>query len=177
MHRFVLGFPNAIVDHRDCNGLNNTRENLRIATAAQNQFNKRPVRNTSSIYKGVRKLPNGKFQSSISRDNGRERWQRVFVDEVIAARAYDVKAVEWFGEFAWLNFPGEIEASIKAVQEYRHPQWKALTQGDVDTIREMRSTGATASQIARVIGKNVKTIEAVIEGRSWRMKPVAGGAQ
>lgn len=37
LHRFLMGFPQGmVVDHEDANGLNNTRENLRVVTQAKN---------------------------------------------------------------------------------------------------------------------------------------------
>jgi hypothetical protein len=54
LHRFLLGFPESDVDHRDCDGLNNRRCNLRLATDSQNLANARKTkRPRSSVYKGV----------------------------------------------------------------------------------------------------------------------------
>lgn len=54
MHREIIGAPAGIlVDHIDGNGLNNTRANLRLADASQNQHNKRIGRNSSTGFKGV----------------------------------------------------------------------------------------------------------------------------
>jgi hypothetical protein len=54
MHRLILGARDEdIVDHKNLNGLDNRRENLRIATSQQNAFN-HPIRRTNtSGYKGV----------------------------------------------------------------------------------------------------------------------------
>jgi hypothetical protein len=40
LHRFILGEPPCLVDHVDRNGLNCTRENLRLATCAQSAQNR-----------------------------------------------------------------------------------------------------------------------------------------
>jgi hypothetical protein len=40
VHRFILGFPSLQVDHKDRDGLNNTRNNLRPATHRQNALNR-----------------------------------------------------------------------------------------------------------------------------------------
>lgn len=54
MHRLLLGLPVGLqVDHEDGNGLNNTRDNLRLATSSQNQHNKGLGHNNKSGYKGV----------------------------------------------------------------------------------------------------------------------------
>jgi len=65
LHRFILGITDSkvFVDHKDRNGLNNQRKNLRKATQAQNYHNARlSVKNTSgfkgvSPVKGNRKKP------------------------------------------------------------------------------------------------------------------------
>jgi AP2-like factor, euAP2 lineage len=56
MHRQILGLAHGDklqVDHKDRNSLNNTRENLRVATAAQNGANNGKQRGNKSGFKGV----------------------------------------------------------------------------------------------------------------------------
>jgi len=55
MHRIVLDInnKNIKIDHRNCNGLNNQKANLRIVTNRQNSLNRQKRINCSSEYKGV----------------------------------------------------------------------------------------------------------------------------
>jgi hypothetical protein len=105
MHRMIMGEPKGkVVDHRDGNSLNNRRSNLRICTAAENQRNRRFTGGVSR-YKGVcfvKKL--NKWRTEITFD-GRQIHIGLFKDEISAGKAYDKKAKELFGEFAYLNFP------------------------------------------------------------------------
>ena len=100
------------VDHINHNGLDNRRENLRIATVSQNHANEGKRRgNYSSKYKGVYlrsdRLHLGYHARISSKSEGTIWLGRFGDDEVAAARAYDRKALELFGEFAYLNFPRE----------------------------------------------------------------------
>lgn len=101
MHWEIMGGKG--VDHKDHNGLNNQKSNLRFCTASENLMNRRKWKNTSSIYKGVcfNKLAR-KWQANIQ-TNGKLIHIGLFVSEVDAARAYNEKAIEFFGEFANLN--------------------------------------------------------------------------
>jgi hypothetical protein len=106
MHREIMKAPEGVqVDHIDRGGLKNRRSNLRLCTHAENVHNSRPMRNATSKYKGVcwhkRKK---KWCVSISK-SGKRTYLGNFDDEVEATRAYDQKAEELFGEFAYLNFP------------------------------------------------------------------------
>jgi hypothetical protein len=87
------------VDHEDHNGLNNQRYNLRECTHAQNTRNKHKSSNNKSGYKGVIKMGN-KWRAKI-----RQIYLGLFDSPIDAARAYDKKALELFGEYAALNFP------------------------------------------------------------------------
>lgn len=54
MHRLLLACPEGVEgDHRDGDGLNNRRHNLRPATKAQNGRNRRRNKNNTSGFKGV----------------------------------------------------------------------------------------------------------------------------
>ncbi|OHB55307.1 MAG: hypothetical protein A2173_08695 [Planctomycetes bacterium RBG_13_44_8b] len=105
MHNEIMQ-PQAglIIDHKDHNGLNNSRANLRPATKAQNCWNRRKKPGCSSKYKGVcfnKAL--GKWAGSI-RFEGRRSHLGYFVNEEEAARTYDAAARKYHGEFAALNF-------------------------------------------------------------------------
>lgn len=102
MHRVILGDPPAAVSHIDGDGLNNQRSNLRVATAAQVQYSKRPL-GRSSKYKGVW-TQYGAWKARV-RQNGVPNYLGTFRTEAEAALAYDRAAREHFGEFARLNFP------------------------------------------------------------------------
>lgn len=108
MHRLILGNPASHVDHRNGNGLDNTRANLRLATASQNQQNSRPRRGASSRYKGVF-LDRGMCRAAIG-PAGHRKYLGTFASEEAAAVAYDAAAREMFGEWAQLNFPEESPA-------------------------------------------------------------------
>ena len=107
MHRFILGLEQGDgkeIDHKDGNGLNNCRENLRLCTRSQNNINGR-VRKGTSKYKGVCwDKRDKKWKARISIDKKRISLGN-WLSEIGAARAYDIKATELHGEFARLNFP------------------------------------------------------------------------
>lgn len=112
MHREVLGVKTN-VDHKNQNGLDNRRENLRAASKSRNAFNtpKRGGRNgraPSSSYKGVHRYGD-RWQACITVD-GKIVRLGPFEEEVAAAKAYDNAAVKAVGEFAYLNFPKESGA-------------------------------------------------------------------
>lgn len=111
LHRLILGLgytdPQK-VDHRDGDGLNNQKSNLRVADSQQNSWNRRGNRNTTSIYKGVSwhqfKSGNGKWRGQLTIDGTKHRLGLFDVEED-AARACDKLMLEMHGEFARLNFP------------------------------------------------------------------------
>jgi hypothetical protein len=109
MHREIAihaGLPDSPkYDHRDGNGLNNQRENLRPCTESQNSQNRRKSVGKTSKFKGVawhiRKL---RWIATLAH-NGKRHYLGYFKTQQSAARAYDAVAREHFGEFAVLNFP------------------------------------------------------------------------
>jgi hypothetical protein len=106
MHRLIMGAASdRLIDHRNGDGLDNRRSNLREATHQQNTFNRAPMRGGKSKFKGLwwdqAKL---RWRAAVRLD-GKKHVVGSFLSEEEAARAYDAKAVELFGPFARLNFP------------------------------------------------------------------------
>lgn len=117
LHRTIMDVPAGLdVDHRNGNGLDNRRANLRVGTRSQNLANAKKRRTvggkrTASRFKGVywnKKI--SKWYGRIQR-NGHYAHLGSFASEEDAARAYDRAAREHFGEFACLNFPEPGERS------------------------------------------------------------------
>lgn len=107
MHVLIMGRP--FIDHINGNGLDNRRQNLRLATAAQNQMNKRSTTGNSQ-FKGVCfDITHGRWKAYITA-NGKSIGLGMYHDEEDAARAYDAAAIIHHGEFARPNFPSEKEA-------------------------------------------------------------------
>lgn len=104
LHRFITDAADgARIDHRDGDGLNCRKENLRVATAAQNMANKVRPKNGKNRFRGVLKN-HGKWSACIVANCVRYNLG-YFDTEEWAAMAYDAKAREVHGEFARLNFP------------------------------------------------------------------------
>jgi hypothetical protein len=110
MHRMILDCPaGKNPDHKDGNGLNNQRSNLREATQAQNMYNMGVRANSKSGFKGVSRYSGkggytGEWKAVI-KHHRKTIYIGKFRDPIDAALAYDTKAAELFGEFARLNFP------------------------------------------------------------------------
>jgi len=120
MHRAVMinaGFDieGKHIDHIDRCGLNNTRENLRIATRSQNMANKRVSPGNSSRFIGVflASRIERKWAARIAK-NGKKLPLGIYGSEEEAAAAYDKAAVCLHGEFAVLNF-GETKEELLAM--------------------------------------------------------------
>jgi len=106
MHRFILGLGPAsadsrFADHKNHNGLDNRRSNLRIVTNQLNSRNRlKWSRPSTSRFKGVtRRADNGKWRAGI-RINGKRQNLGQYDSEEAAHAAYVAAAKQLFGEFA-----------------------------------------------------------------------------
>lgn len=109
MHRLILTEV-PIVDHKDGNGLNNTRANLRAADRSQNGFNVGSERRRakSSRFKGVdfnkSARPASRPWRAMIQAFGERHYLGHFATPEEAAQAYDAAARQYHGEFARMNF-------------------------------------------------------------------------
>lgn len=105
MHRVITQATDDLeVYHKDGNGLNNVRSNLRLCTHQQNLFNQKKKIGTKSKYKGVTWCKrNNKWLAQIMM-NKKNKFLGYFAMERVAALVYDDKAKELFGEYARTNF-------------------------------------------------------------------------
>lgn len=105
MHRLILGLkdPKIFVDHRDHDGLNNQRANIRPCNNSENQRNRQSAKGSSSNYLGVywyKKYSNWNVKIHI---NGKQKTLGYFKTEIEAAMAYNEAAKIHHKEFANLN--------------------------------------------------------------------------
>jgi len=112
MHRLIMNAGRGQeVDHINGNGLDNRKGNLRLCTKVGNGANRRSAIGSSSKYLGVSGSKTRKSWLVQIQSGGMGMYLGVYASEVEAAKAYDVAARKYHGEFARLNFPGAEHGS------------------------------------------------------------------
>lgn len=109
MHKLIMGTDpdGREIDHRNRDGLDNQRANLRWATKSQQRWNQAVRRDSKSGFKGVHLL-HGRYWAATIRHEGKPYHLGYFPTAEAAAHAYDTRARELHGEFAYQNFPSDI---------------------------------------------------------------------
>jgi hypothetical protein len=103
LHRLITDAPaGKFVDHKNGNKCDNRKSNLRLCSNQQNQHNQ-TVRRGKSIFKGVSYHATRKRWYGSICHNNKSIHLGSFDNELDAAKAYNNKAKELFGEFANLN--------------------------------------------------------------------------
>lgn len=110
MHRLILErvlgrtlVEEECVDHRDGNGFNNIRSNLRLTTRLGNAWNRGISSLNTTGYKGIYRVKNSDRWAAHIRVKGAKLHLGYFNSAEEAAKAYNDAAIEHFGDFARLN--------------------------------------------------------------------------
>lgn len=109
LHHFIYGKPDkgSYLDHINRNTLDNRKNNFRYVTPQQNKYNQKCRKDNTTGYKGVGVQTHcPKYIVKIVYD-GKRHSLGTYSDPIEAARVYDRKAIEVYGEYAVTNFPRE----------------------------------------------------------------------
>lgn len=173
MHRLILDLPpyhelHIDVDHRNGNGLDNRRENLRITTRSENLANT-DGRGGTSQFKGVSyDLRTHRWKAQITVD-GRNRNLGRYDTEDQAALAYNLAATDAWGEYARLNVVGPsvvLPTGTRGSSRFRGVTWDAKRQlwlAQIAVGGRHRYLGRHATEIEAAIAYNAAALEALGE--------------
>jgi hypothetical protein len=114
-------WPNGFVDHIDEDRTNNAIENLRIATSSQNAARRRTTQ-TIGPSRGV--FPHGPGFVARIHFAGKRHYLGYFKTAAAAQAAYEAKAKEIHGEFAFKQEMTEQDAAVaEAVERSPYRDW------------------------------------------------------
>jgi hypothetical protein len=153
MHVAIIGRkPGFVTDHKNENGLDNRKENLRICLQSQNTARRKwGPRRSSSGYRGVSQNGDGNWYVRASYD-----YVGTFATELEAAIAYNRFAREKYGEFASLNPVEDDGRVIVSLPKRGHPA------AVVNSIVKMYKDGMTIREIERDLKISYQTIYTIL---------------
>ncbi len=104
MHRLIMDCPDTLqIDHIHHVTLDNRKTQLRTCSNQENARNRIPYKHCSSRFKGVYWVKQKqRWRARIIVDD-HHQYLGLFVNEIDAAKAYNKRAIELFGEFAYPN--------------------------------------------------------------------------
>ena len=101
LHEYIAGKrPGLMVDHKDRDKLNNTDENLRVCTAAENARNTSTARNNKLGIKGIKQDADGKYDIHVWPDN-KGRFIGRTSNLLVAKLVYNIVSKWYYGDFAY----------------------------------------------------------------------------
>jgi hypothetical protein len=181
MHRLIMGAgPGQLVDHRDGDGLNNTRSNLRICTSLENARNKSAYarrKRAAGGFLGVlfnkrARLWVATIHAGPPNRNGEAKkiTLRCHTTAEEAARAYDSAAGYYFGEFAGLNFPEESPAPFdpSAFGFRRRGADVVNAKLTEEAVRDIRASSEPLRVVARRYGITISVASVVRRREAWK---------
>lgn len=180
LHRLLMNAPKGVeVDHKNGNGLDNRRStNLRLASHQRNICNQRLSQANTSGFKGVICSRTPGVWVAQTKCHGKMIRLGSYPDKVTAAYAYDLAAIELFGQYARCNLlttDSDIPAITAKVERDRlHRRFTGaihakLRAEDVRLIRTMHAAGqATIAQLSAQFGVHRSTIEPLLKGKTWK---------
>ena len=125
LHRFLMGpKDDLVIDHKDRDGLNNTRGNLRFVTLGQNGQNSQ-LRSGTSEFRGV------SWSTQVKKWHVKCGGDHIayFQDEDDAARSYDEAVLRKYGRNAATNFFFEEKEIETIINGERTVNSKILPRG------------------------------------------------
>lgn len=113
MHRLIMNAQKGqMIDHKNRDGLDNRRENLRFTDRKGNEGNSRPRLDSRSKYKGVFFSQENQKWVAQGKRNGKTKHLGTYKTEELAALAFDKSARDYYKDFAFLNFPDITDYSV-----------------------------------------------------------------
>lgn len=104
MHRQILKIRNSyLVDHKDHNGLNNQKYNLRECTTKQNNMNKLPYGKINISGVDIRNNKNGNSYRVRIVVNGKRIYLGTYKTLDVALNIRNENAIKYHGEFAYIG--------------------------------------------------------------------------
>jgi len=116
LYETFIGDLNGVIDHIDRNSLNNDLSNLRLVTQQQNTWNRGVSSRSSLGLKGI--ADTGKsYRVEVTKD-GKKHFMGNYRTLKEACKAYNQKAIELHGEFAYQHDIENIRIKKKVDYNY-----------------------------------------------------------